>query len=129
MNRIKIHRTRTIAAVLGVAALTAAATPATAADQVKTKIKITKLNASKASGRVKSKVAACEQDRKVKFYSAAGYVVVKREQTKTKSNGKWKVSGDFEPAPYFAKVTKAKVGDPGEKVKCEKAQSEVEVLK
>ena len=70
----------------------------------KSKIKITKLSANGAKGKVTSKAHSCEGGKKVSLFRFDDYVSVKISITKSKSSGAWRVKKDLKPGKYFAKV-------------------------
>ena len=57
----------------------------------KSKIKITKLSANGAKGKVTSKAHSCEGGKKVSLFRFDDYVSVKISITKSKSSGAWRV--------------------------------------
>jgi hypothetical protein len=125
MNQVsKPLRRTTAGAIAGALAALTIASPATAGEQVKTKIKLQKLTASKAGGTVSSKKRACEARRKVTLVLVDDYGPAKVAKTRTKSDGAWKVKGDFAPGIYFAKVKKASADG----VECKGASSRDKTL-
>ena len=123
MSRIKSRGACALGATLAIAALGVAATPAVAAEQAKTEVKVKRIDGSGASGSVSSKVDGCEATRKVTLYFLGDYVPVKVGKVNTKPNGKWKIRAELAPGRYYAKASKAKASDDGEKVKCKPDES------
>lgn len=97
--------------VLTAAIAFAAVAPAALGDGgEKSKIKITKLSANGAKGKVTSKAHSCEGGKKVSLFRFDDYVSVKISITKSNSSGAWRVKKDLKPGKYFAKVDAIRVG-------------------
>ena len=102
-----MQRNRTLAAVATAATLAfaAIAAPAIGDGGAKTRIEITKLSASGASGKISSGSSKCDGGgRRVQFFRLDGYISVKIQKANTSSDGSWKVSRDLQSGRYFAKV-------------------------
>ena len=97
---------RTMAALAAIGALGLAAAPFSAADGgAKTRIKIKKLTAKGASGKLSSGDNKCEGGgRKVSLFRYEDFISVKVKITHSKSNGTWRTKKDLKAGEYFAKV-------------------------
>jgi hypothetical protein len=101
-----MQRNRILAAIAAAATMAfASAAPAIGDGGAKTQIKVTKLKASGAAGKITSNESKCEgKGRRVQFFRLDGYISVKIQKTMTESNGSWKIKRDLKPGRYFAKV-------------------------
>jgi hypothetical protein len=98
-------------AALAIAVAAPAAAPAQAGESVKSKVKITKLNAKGASGKVKSKSKKCRKGRKVALKFVGEYGDVRIGSTKTDGKGAWSVKKSLpDRGIYFATVKEKTVG-------------------
>jgi hypothetical protein len=112
-------------AALAIAVAAPAAAPAQAGESVKSKVKITKLNAKGASGKVKSKSKKCRKGRKVALKFVGEYGDVRIGTAKTNKRGAWSVKKALtDRGIYFASVKTKRVG----KTTCESASSKDERL-
>ncbi|MQA74634.1 MAG: hypothetical protein GEU88_09895 [Solirubrobacterales bacterium] len=91
-------------ALLAGALLVVAATPAAGDDRPKSHIKIKKLRATGAKGKIESKAKRCLRDRKVTLFYYEDFVTRKAAITESKRDGRWKVRKSLAPGRYFAKV-------------------------
>lgn len=92
------------ATALAALALLVAVVPTSADGGAESRIKMTKLRASGAKGKVTSQRDSCERRRKVSFFIIENFVSDKLQITHTNSNGRWKVRRSLDPGRYFAKV-------------------------
>ena len=65
---------------------------------------IKELAAGGAAGKVLSKRAACEREKKVTLFRLDDFISVKVEITQSDANGRWETGGGLQPGTYFAKV-------------------------
>ena len=93
-------RTILITALLALAT----AFPALGDERPKSKIVIKELSAGGAAGKVISKRAACEREKKVTLFRLDDFISVKIEITQSDGNGRWEAGGPLQPGTYFAKV-------------------------
>ena len=103
-----------LAATLGLMAA-----PAPAGKATKSKLKITSLSASEASGTLSSRKAACEKRRKVVLQFSGEYTPVRVGSDKTNGQGRWKVEASLTSGTYYATTKAVKRG----KTKCAAATS------
>lgn len=99
-------RLRITATAATIAALAAAAVPAHAGSDAKSKLTVGKASAGGASGKVKSPDESCEAGRKVSLFFLGEYTPIKVGKDRTAESGKWKVKKSLESGRYFAKVKK-----------------------
>jgi hypothetical protein len=112
-------------ATLAIAVAAPAAAPAHAGETVKSKVKITKLNAKGGSGKVKSKSKKCRKGRKVALKFVGEYGDVTVGTAKTDKRGAWSVKKKLtERGIYFASVKAKQAG----KTTCASASSKDERL-
>lgn len=90
-----------VLAAIAAMALATGAPAATSAETIKTKVKISKLTASGASGTVSSKESKCEKGRKVTLLYAGEYGVVRIGKAKTNSSGAWKIKDKIKDRGIF----------------------------
>jgi hypothetical protein len=112
-------------AALAIAVAAPAAAPAKPGETVPSKVKITKLSANGAKGKVKSKSKKCRKGRKVALKFVGEYGDVRVGNTKTDRTGAWSVKKALtERGIYYATVKTKQVG----KTTCESASSKDERL-
>ncbi|HEX2128313.1 MAG TPA: hypothetical protein VHF58_03745 [Solirubrobacterales bacterium] len=109
-----------IALTLAAIASLALVVPASAGPGVKSTLKIKQINATGASGTLKSKEAKCQKRRKVALKFSGEYTPVKVGTDKTNKKGRWSIDVRLDDEGfYFATTAPAKRG----KVKCRGAES------
>ena len=99
-----------IAAIVTAAAATAAiSVPVASGDGgAKTQIKMTKLSATGAAGKVSSGRASCLKNRKISLFIKEDFITDKLAITYTNSKGEWRVKKSLKEGVYFAKVDASK---------------------
>lgn len=108
-----------IAMALAVTASLALVVPASAGPAVKSKLRITQLDASGATGKLVSKESKCEKRRKVALKFSGEYTPVRVGTDKTNRKGRWSINVQLDEGFYFATTAPVKRGD----TKCSGAKS------
>jgi hypothetical protein len=97
-------RRRSGLGIVAAIALLGAPAAAEADGGAESRIKITKLRASGAKGKVTSERDGCLGGRKISLFVIEDFVSDKLAITHTSGDGRWRVRRNLEPGRYFAKV-------------------------